>query len=270
MKLLFSEARSDYGRYVYPYVVWAIPEPGDTPADFYELGFLPASPELDSFYLCRNLRVDLRQFSLTSENRRILRKNPGLEGRLFSRSEFDYSPGRRQAWKAFADERFGADVMPFERLDRLMGGPVISHLLSFSDVQTGREVGNVLLHVEPPRVAHYYYAFYDLAWLDRNLGLWMMTWAVQHFAGLGFRHLQLGTCYSRRALYKTQFRGTEFFNGNCWSTNLEELRFLLAREEQDKPDRHLLDNPAYLAWFWEEELTRLVKRSQFKLASTQP
>lgn len=266
MKLLFSETRSDYARYVYPYVIWAVPEAGETPADFYEHGFLPATPELDCYYLCRNLRVDLAQFSLTSENRRILRKNPELEVRLIPRAEFDYTVGRRQAWKAFADERFGDEVMPFERLDRLMKGPVISHLLSFTDTGAGREVGNVLLHAEAPRVVHYYYAFYDLAWFERSLGLWMMTWAVRHFAESGFRHLHLGTCYSRRALYKTQFRGTEFFNGTCWSTNIEELRFLIAREEEHTPDRHLLDNPAYLAWFWEEELDRLADRSPFVLA----
>jgi arginyl-tRNA--protein-N-Asp/Glu arginylyltransferase len=265
MKLLFSETRSDYARYVYPYVIWAIPEPGETPADCYEHGFLPASPDLDAFHLCRNLRVDLCEFSLTSENRRILRKNPDLEGRLIPRAEFDYTRERRQAWKVFADERFGEGVMPFERLDRLMNGRVISHLLSFTESETGRDVGSALLYVEAPRVAHYYYAFYDLDRRERNLGLWMMTWAIQHFAGLGFRHLHLGTCYSRRALYKTQFRGTEFFNGNCWSTNLEELKFLLAREEEDKADRHLLDNSAYLAWFWEEELARLMERSRFRL-----
>ncbi|MCP5522190.1 MAG: GNAT family N-acetyltransferase [Verrucomicrobiales bacterium] len=265
MKLLFSETRSDYGRYVYPYVIWAIPEAGETAADCYERGFLPASPELGAFYLCRNLRVNLGEFSLTSENRRILRKNPGLEGRLIPRAEFDYTPERRGAWRTFADERFGVGVMPFERLDRLMNGAVISHLLSFVETETGGEVGNALLYVEAPRVAHYYYAFYDLGWRDRSLGLWMMTWAVRHFAGLGFRHLHLGTCYSRRALYKTQFRGTEFFNGNCWGTNIEELKFLLAREEQSPSDRHLLDNPAYLAWFYEEELARLVERSEFRL-----
>ena len=58
-----------------------------------------------------------------------------------------------------------------------MNGPVISHLLSFTDTGTGQEVGNVLLYVEAPRVAHYYYAFYDLARFERSLGLWMMTWA---------------------------------------------------------------------------------------------
>ena len=81
MKLLSSEAKTDYAHYIYPYAVWAFPEPGETPADFFEHGFLPSSRNLDRFYLCRQVRVDLRKFRASSENRRILRKGEGIRSR---------------------------------------------------------------------------------------------------------------------------------------------------------------------------------------------
>ncbi len=98
MILLFSESSSDYSRYIYPYVIWAVPEPGETPADLLGQGFLPSSPKLDRFYLCRNIRVDLRRYTPSSENRRVLRKGAGIEVELIPRAQFDYSAARRQAW----------------------------------------------------------------------------------------------------------------------------------------------------------------------------
>lgn len=264
MILLFSEARADYAHYRYSYAIWAMPEPGETPKDFFRSGFLPGSPQLDRFYLCRNLRVPLATWEPTSENRRVLRKGQGIAATLVPRSEFDYTAARRERWKAFADERFGRDVMGYERLDRLMSGPVISHLLQFVDQGTGQEVGVALVFVEEPHVAFYYYAFYDLTYFERNLGMFMMTRAVQLFAQRGLAHVHLGTCYSQRALYKTQFAGVEFFNGFRWSTNLEELKFLLERDQQDGAP-HALELPEFRERFYDGDLPGLARMSKFRL-----
>lgn len=267
MKLLFSETKSDYAHYQYPYVIWAVPEPGDRPGDFFRLGFLPASPQLDRFYLCRNLRVSLRGFTLSSENRRVLRKGHGLAAELIPRARFDYSEARRAAWKRYADQRFGEEIMSFARLDRLMHNPVITHLLHFTDTASGGEVGTALLFLESPEIAYYYYAFYDLAYFRRNLGMFMMTTAVEHFARAGFTWLHLGTCYSERALYKTQFAGVEFCNGFRWSRNLEELKYLIRREEQTTTG-HVLAEPDFVESFYPGTGGAPTHQSQFRLAGT--
>jgi arginyl-tRNA--protein-N-Asp/Glu arginylyltransferase len=254
MILLFSETKSDYSQYLYPYVIWAVPEPGEKPSDLFRQGFLPASPQLDRWYLCRNLRIDLRQFKASSENRRILRKGEGIAMDLIPRDRFDFTDAHRTTWKAYADARFGRDVMSLERLDRLMRGPVISHLLQFTDRANGRGVGTVLMFLEEPAIAYYYYAFYDLEYFARGLGMFMMTAAVVEFAQRGFAHFHHGTCYSRRALYKTQFSGVQFLNGFRWSEDLEELKFLLAREE--KPvSGHLLEMPEFQETFYDSAAT---------------
>jgi hypothetical protein len=244
VKLLFSEASADYSRYFYPYVIWAVPELGETPACLFRRGFLPGSAQMDRFYLCRNLRVDLGRYRSTSENRRILRKGAEIGAELVARADYGYDEERRGAWLKYAAARFGPEIMSERRLEGLMGGAVISHLLRFTDLANGREVGTVLMYVEEPLVAYYYYAFYDLEYFGRNLGMHMMTRAAEMFAGRGVAHLHLGTCYSERALYKTQFEGVEFFNGSGWSTNLEELKYLVRRQSNEV---HLLDTP----YFWE-------------------
>jgi arginyl-tRNA--protein-N-Asp/Glu arginylyltransferase len=271
MKLLFSEYKSDYGHYLYPYAVWAFPEGKETPADLFAAGFLPSSRNLDRFYLCRHVRVDLARFKPSSENRRVLRKGQGIECELVPRSRFDYTPARRQFYKQYADARFGREVMSFERLDSLFQSPVISHLLQFTDTATGREVGTATLYLEGHRMAYYYYAFYDLEYFNRNLGMYMMTSAVKCFAERQCGHLYLGTCYTPNAIYKTQFGGAEFFSGFAWSSNLKELKFLIEREQGDVR-QHLLETESYRDLFHPEGLPGIVQAHAFsaRVASARP
>ena len=264
MKLLFSERSSDYDHYQFPYAIWAVPESGETPADIFNAGFLPSSRNLDRFYLCRQVRVNLAKFKPSSENRRILRKGEGIEVKLVPREKYDYTPERRQFFKNYADIKFGKDKMTFERLDSLFSSPIISHLLLFIDVKTGAEIGVATLYVEDKELAFYYYAFYDLNYYARNLGMFMMTTAAAFFAERGLKHLYLGTCYSERAIYKTQFSGVEFFNGFRWSDNLNELKYLL-RREKGEVHQHLLETEEYRQLFYEGDLDRIISANQFRV-----
>jgi arginyl-tRNA--protein-N-Asp/Glu arginylyltransferase len=230
----------------------------------FNAGFLPSSRNLDRFYLCRHLRLDLAKFTLSSENRRILRKGEGLRVELIPRSQFDYTPARRGFFKSYADTKFGKDVMSYDRLDALFSSPIISHLLVFTDESSGAEIGVASLYVESPALAFYYYAFYDLTHANRSLGMFMMTSAARLFAGLGFAWLYLGSCYSENALYKTQFAGMQFFTGFRWSDNLAELKFLV-RRGQGGMREHLLENQDYRREFYGPELRSFSDAGGFRV-----
>jgi arginyl-tRNA--protein-N-Asp/Glu arginylyltransferase len=262
MKLLFSEHVSDYGNYIFPYAIWAFPENGEQPCQLFDAGFLPSSRNLDRFYLCRQVRVDLQQFAPSSENRRILRKGEGIQVELVPRRQFKYTAQRREFCKGYADIKFGKDTMGFERLDNLFDSPLITHLLVYTDTATSREIGLSMVYCDANALAFYYYAFYDLNYFQRNLGMFMMTSAVSLFANRGTRHLYLGTCYSRNALYKTQFAGAEFFNGFRWSSEMKELKHLL---ERDSPGakQHALENEEFQRLFYEGDVDRITAMSQF-------
>ena len=264
MKLLFSEQNSDYENYQFPYAIWALPEDDETPADIFEAGFLPSSRDLDRFYLCRQVRVNLVKFAPSSENRRILRKGKGIGVELVPREKFDFTPERRTFFKTYADIKFGKDVMSFERLDALFAAPIISHLLVFTDTETGKEIGVATLYLEGKALAFYYYAFYDLNYYARNLGMFMMTSAVALFAERGVKQLYLGTCYSDAALYKTQFAGAEFFTGFRWSDNLKELKYLLHRDQKDLR-QHLLETENYRDEFYKGSLEKITDASLFRV-----
>ncbi len=264
MKLLFSEYKSDYNNYIFPYAVWAFPEAGEKPAQFFARGFLPASRTFERYYLCRHVRIRLAHFSPSSENRRILRKGKGITCTLVARNKFAYTSARRDFCKKYADTRFGPDVMSIERLDSLFNSPITTHVLVFEDTETGEEIGIVTLYMEEKELAYYYYGFYDLRYYPRNLGMYMMTSAVALFADMGIRYAYLGSCYSRNALYKTQFRGAGFFNGYCWSDNIDELKFLI-RREQGPITCHLLENPLYLEEFAPDTPASLSQDSFFRI-----
>jgi arginyl-tRNA--protein-N-Asp/Glu arginylyltransferase len=264
MKLLFSEQNSDYENYQFPYAVWALPEDGESPADIFDAGFLPSSRQLDRFYLCRQVRVNLANFKPSSENRRILRKGKGIAVELVPREKFEYTPERRTFFKTYADIKFGKDVMSYERLDGLFSSPIISHLFVFTDTETGQEIGVATLYLQGKALAFYYYAFYDLNYYSRNLGMFMMTSAATEFAERGVKHLYLGTCYSDSALYKTQFAGAEFFTGFRWSDNLKELKFLLSRDEKELPE-HLLETAEYRELFYQGKIEKLAEAGGFRV-----
>lgn len=249
MKLAFSQAQPDYKNHIYPYAIWALPEEGETPADFFEKGFLPSVPELTRFYLCRTLRVRLREFTPSSENRRVLRKGEGIRARLIPRSDFQCSPERKQLILHYAQSRFGEANFSEARLERLLASPMLTHILEFTSKETNERVGEVFMYLESKRVAYYYFSFYDLKYFEQNIGMFMMTSAVKLFAELGFDAIYLGTCYSRSALYKTQFAGLEFGTGFAWSDSVEELKYLITRDSAE-PTSHLLESDEYLEKFY--------------------
>jgi phosphoribosyl 1,2-cyclic phosphodiesterase len=120
------------------------------------------------------------------------------------------------------------------------------------------------LYLEGNALAFYYYAFYDLNYYARNLGMFMMTSAVALFAGRGCKQLYLGTCYSAPALYKTQFAGAEFFNGFRWSDDLAELKFIIQRD-QGELRQHLLETEAYREEFYQGDLAKMADASEFRV-----
>lgn len=72
--------------------------------------------------------------------------------------------------------------MTYERLDNLFYSKIISNLIVHTDPKINKEIGAVTLYLEPEELAHYYYNFIDLKYYPRNLGMYMMTSAVDYFA----------------------------------------------------------------------------------------
>ena len=253
MKLLFSEHKSDYDHYIFPYAIWAFPEHDETPSRIFERGFLPSTLSLNRFYMCRQIRIRLTHFQRSSENRRIIKKGEGISYKLLPILQFEFTKKRKEFCKSYCDLSFGKYVMSYQRLDRIFTSELVTHVLVYNDTSTENEIGFVSLYLEPKVLAFYYYSFYDLNYKSKNLGMYMMTTAVDYFSQQAYESIYLGSCYSKNALYKTQFRGVEFFNGFRWSNNLEELKYLIDRDS-GQVSCHLLESEEYLNRFYDQQV----------------
>ena len=77
MKIFFSEYRHDYTTYTFGYTMYGLYESRQDLDALYDNGFLPYTGNLklqrDLYYKSRGIRIDLKKFADTSENRRVNR-----------------------------------------------------------------------------------------------------------------------------------------------------------------------------------------------------
>lgn len=247
MKTIYSESSPDYSNYIFPYVIWGLPDEGECPSEIFNKGFLPSLPDLSRYYMCRNIRIHLDNFSPSSENRRILRKGTGVTFELVERENFDFTAEKCSFFLEYTEKKFGQGVMSEERLNNLFSNPAVSHILVFKE--GSKEVGYVLMYIMPNKMAYYYYAFYDLENTNHSLGLFMMTSAIQLIKESGCQHIYLGSVYYKGALYKTNFSGLEFWNGFEWSQDLKQLKFLVERGNKTQTE-HLLESKEFIQTYY--------------------
>ncbi len=253
MRLIFGEYPADYNHYQFPYQVWLVREKKDNLSQIYYSGFLPFRSKKDIFYLARSTRVRLTQFKLSSENRRILRKTEQLTFSVQPAAQFSYTPAIQKLCKRFADQTFGRGVMPTAAIRKMFTQANTTHVVTFSDQQDNKPIGyaSVVVH---DHFLHYAHPFYDLKYDNPNLGMGMMLKSVIWSQEQHKQFAYLGTCYTKSALYKTQFSGFEFFNGWKWSDNLDELKYLINK----KSSTYLLHDQEYKQQYLEQKLEQLM------------
>lgn len=229
------------------YSVRALLEEADSPADALELGFLPAimtgGPAY--FFLSRSIRVRLSSFEPTSEDRRILKRGPGLVLKASTVGEFHADAATRQLCAEWGAARWTDDDFDEGAFGRALASANTSHVLTLEE--NARIVALVTCLVVAKKAVHYGFAFYDVSRRDDALGIQLLTRTVSHFAAAGFEYAYLGTCQASRRKYKVRFKGTEFFDGRAWSTDLRRLHRLLD-ETGASQDAHVEGPNLSAAW----------------------
>lgn len=240
MKLFLSEYRHDYQTYTFGYTIYAIYQ---QPADLNELyaqGFLPYTGNInldyDLFYKSRGIRVDLKSFKDSSENRRVNRKVIPLQIslELIPISEFNSFDQFYEFAKDYSEERIGEDKMPEDRIQYIINRSYLSHILVF---KSGDRTLAYILAMITDQCFHYWFSFYDTSYLEKNipLGKWLM-WKCIHLAKeMGLNYIYLGNGYLEKSLYKSRdFSAIEYYNGNIWSSDQKSLQQLCIEDAELK------------------------------------
>lgn len=238
MKKFFSESGPHYQSYTFPYGYYALMESKGDVSDIYRNGFLPLTGNVNLqyplFYKSRSLRINLDDFSDSSENRRIAKK--------FSELDVVIRPVglpivKNKEFQEFAIQyskrRFKMGSLSKKRLEYIVSRPYLSNVYECKD---GEKLLGYILTVEGRGVFHYWFCFFNLDVAEKlPIGKFLMWKGIHLAKELGFPHIYLGTCYNSRSLYKVRdFKGVEFHDGNNWCVDMKLLKEKCKADDENK------------------------------------
>ena len=231
MKITRQEFGHEYGEGVYRfgYCQYALLEAGDNLEKVYAGGYLPYSPDLSTcgmFYMARSARVPLKDFSLTSENRRIGKRfDDTLAAREMSAKEMPEEI--RLLFLDYFAKRHGPRVMSKERLEGILSWPVPLCLVIYERDSVPLAA---VLEVRDETMRHFWFSAYDLSLVEQSLGMWLMLDGARRAKVAGLTHYYLGTVYGEKALYKANLEPLEWWEGTSWSRDTKKLKALAHAE----------------------------------------
>jgi hypothetical protein len=252
MRIVLSECMPDYISYTFPYHIWGFLDDDESPGTALALGFLPLTFDMSRFYLARSIRVQLSAYSVTRRIRYVNRRCEHIASRLVSRDEFDFTSTWQDLAVSYFATRTGAVEYRQQRFFEMMGSAFTTHVMFWTDGQTGDPVGLAPIYLES-QVAEYGISVYSPDYTAVSIGNHMLTEILLKLQSLGCEYAYVGTCYSDRALYKTRVPGMQFFNGFKWSDDRAELHLFIDRQKTIDQN-HILSTKAYLKAFGSDDL----------------
>lgn len=208
----------------------------------YQEGYVFTRTEKGAMDQTRSVRVDLSKFEPSSENRRILRKVENIELGIVPLPFTDYHWSLGKLAKDFYDTKFGegtfsankikeilteSDKSNFNRLFVYFSVDIPGELQRPLDITSDNILGYCIAY-ENADLIHYSYPFYNLENSPKDMGLGMMTKAVEYAKAQGKKYLYLGSAQRPNDTYKFQFEGIEWFDGTEWKTDFEKLKNILS------------------------------------------
>ncbi len=239
------------------YLSWAektLTEFDDTAIESaYNAGFVFTRIDKGVMNQTRSLRIDLTKFELSSENRRVLGKTEDLNLLVSPIPYEKYDWSIHKMGKEFYAKKFGEKTFSAQKIKELITDKEKSNfnrLLVYSlksvipteaegSLSHGLRDSSAPLHsaqndknapvgyciaMETQNILHYCYPFYNLAVNYPNLGMGMMLKAIVWAKENNKKHIYLGSFQRPTDVYKLQFAGIEWFDGQNWQTDITKLK----------------------------------------------
>lgn len=202
---------------------------GEAVGSMYERGFVFTRLGRGTMRQTRSVRINLNKFEPSSENRRVLKKTDDVILETVALPHPDYDWRIHKLGFDFYTKKFGPKTFSANKIKELMtsGTSNFNTLLVYK--RMNEPVGYAMCF-ESDDWLHYAYPFYDLEAKIDNLGIGMMTKAVLWAKEKGKKYVCLGSAQNPAAVYKTQFKGFEWFDGVKWQTDKAKLKDLLQKK----------------------------------------
>jgi len=194
----------------------------------YNMGFVFTRLGKGKMVQTRSVRINLDKFELSSENRRVMRKTEGVQLNIITLPHPDYDWHIHKLGVDFYTKKFGEKTFSANKIKELLTSPDSNFNLLFKYQENNLPLGYCICY-QNNELVHYGYPFYDLGININNLGIGMMTKAILWAKEVGKKYIYLGSAQNPAAIYKTQFTGFEWFDGNNWQTDIKKLKNILAK-----------------------------------------
>ena len=172
----------------------------------------------------KGLRVNISKFELSSENRRILRKEASVKCIVKKLPYSNYTYSIQKMGASFYAEKFGKGVFSAYKIAEIFTKQDNLNFNYVFEFKKGKKSVGYAISFMNRDIIHYSYPFYDLSLNRKDIGLGMMTRVLEYAKENSKKYVYLGSINKKEALYKLQFKGAEWFDGIKWSNDLEILK----------------------------------------------
>lgn len=206
-------------------------------SSMYDRGYVFTRIGRGVMHQTRSIRIDLKKFELSSENRRILKKaaeaNLTLSRKPLPLSESDYHWSIAKLGKDFYETKFGPGIFSAQKIKEALTDAAQSNFneLNIFNGENNSAAGTIgyAICFSTPNFVHYSYPFYDLS-APKDTGLGMMLLAITDAQSRGLDYIYLGSLQRPTDTYKLQFKGIEWFDGKEWQNDLEKAKIEITQK----------------------------------------
>lgn len=235
MKTFSSEFVHDYGTYSFGYCNYAVREKDDTLSKLYDNGYLPYSGSKgvhNTFYMARSARIDLHEWSPSSENRRVMRQHDSTYTRTeHKKDSFDITDNTFQEFcLSYFERHHGSHTMPKDRLNHILTDTTLNTIVEYTHGDT--LAGYVFLPSDRA-MTHVWFYFYSPELAKSSFGMWVMLNEARIAQKEQKKHFYLGTVYGDKSRYKMNFASMEFWDGAKWLQDTKNAE-VKSRTKNDK------------------------------------
>jgi len=192
----------------------------------YNKGYVFTRKERGIMNQTRSVRINLNNFELSSENKRILRKTEDVLMEVKTIPFSNYHWSIHKLGKDFYTTKFGDKVFSANKIKELMTDKDKSN---FNTVFTYNKNQGYCIALETDKLVHYSFPFYNLETKNKNMGMGMMLKAIQYAKENKKQYIYLGSATRPADTYKLQFSGLEWFDKKQWNNNLDNLKSIIKK-----------------------------------------
>lgn len=180
----------------------------------YTNGLLPQRNNKNVFYQETSSRSNLHDFSLDSENRRILNKTNQYNFQLIPLNQFTYDISTQKTIYKWI-KGLGWDF-PISSVKKIFTNHIFNYLYIWENEQ--QEIIAYSICYFSEKISHIAYVFYNPYYSHNNLPIRLTLQTVIDSQKKGLDYCYLGRFSKESGFYKRTMPGFEYFKNQKWTT----------------------------------------------------